>query len=90
MTRSQFIGDYKNPQFLYNYDQTECIMKPEDLGVLEDFQLKEIESTDISEEKTPNTSLENNNNISCHLHSDVSVPCSQRQSYSHLNQKTCY
>jgi len=52
LTRSQFIGDYKNPQFLYNDDQTECIMKSEDLGVLEDFQLKEIESTDISEEKS--------------------------------------
>ena len=87
LTRSQFIGDYKNPQFLYNDNQTECIMKSEDLGVLEDFQLKEIESTDISEEKISNTSLENNNNISSHLRSDVSVPCSQRQSYSHLNQK---
>ena len=48
LTISQFIGEYKNPQFLYNNEKTQCLMKSQDLGVLKDFQLKEIESTDVS------------------------------------------
>ena len=57
LTRSQFIGDYKNPRFTYQGDSTECIMISHDVGVMEDFQMKEIESTDVSEKKQ---SIKNN------------------------------
>ena len=91
LTRSQFIGEYKNPQFLYNDDKTQCLMKSQDLGVLKDFQLKEMKSTDISEKKLSNTSphlsFENNHNTSYHLSSDISVSCSQRQSHSCQNRR---
>ena len=79
---------------MYNDDKTQCLMKSQDVGVLEDFQLKEIESTDISEKKlsniSPHLSLENNHNTSYHLSSDISVSCSQRQSCSHQNRKKMF
>ena len=82
LTRSKFIGDYKNPQFLYNDDNTQCIMNSQDVGVLEDFPLKEIESTDVSEQKPSHTSLPLSIDIhpttNHNLNSDVSVSCSQR------------
>ena len=81
LTRSQFIGDYKNPKFSYQGESTECIMNSQDIGVLEDYQMKEIESTDVSEKQQSHSfstlSIDNDQSIAHHSVSDISIICSQ-------------
>ena len=71
--------------FVYNNDNTQqCVMNSEDVDILEDFQMKETESTDVSKNKLSHISplLSNDNCPSTcqNLSSDDSVSSSQQQS----------
>ena len=52
LTKSQHIGNYKNPVFTYDDDKAICTVTTQDIGVVEDFLTSEITSAEVSNQES--------------------------------------